>query len=167
MEVKQISEREFIKEFEENIKKLCIELFHIHKDDISLDNLIEMNEKDLLHFGKNNIYKKIYSHESKGVPIQNLWDDVYFISRSEQNKRKYPTQKPLKLLERIVKSSCPIGGWVLDPFCGSGTTAISCLNLGRNCITMDINPEAVSLAQESIDEIQNSTNNIIMDLLLD
>jgi adenine-specific DNA-methyltransferase len=134
---------------------------------VSLDNLIEMNEKDLLHFGKNNIYKKIYSHESKGVPIQNLWDDVYFISRSEQNKRKYPTQKPLKLLERIVKSSCPIGGWVLDPFCGSGTTAISCLNLGRNCITLDINPEAVSLAQESIDEIQNSTNNIIMDLLLD
>jgi DNA modification methylase len=133
---------------------------------VSLDKLTELEENNLLHFGKNNIYKKIYSHESKGVPIQNLWDDVYFISRSEKNKRKYPTQKPLKMLERIVKTSCPVNGWVLDPFCGSGTTAISCFNLGRNCITMDINDEAVEIATNSINDLKSTTNNIIMDLLI-
>ena len=84
------------------------------------------------------------------MPVQNLWDDVYFISRSESNKRKYPTQKPLKLLERIVKSSCPEDGWVLDPFAGSGTTAIASQLLNRNCVTMDINPESLKLVKESI-----------------
>ena len=87
--------------------------------------------------------------ESKGVPIQNLWDDVYFISRSEQNKRKYPTQKPLKLLERFIKSSCPLNGWVFDPFCGSGTTAIASQLHGRNCVTSDINPQSIELVTEA------------------
>ena len=77
---------------------------------VSEDMLNEMSAANLLHYGKNTIYKKIYLEDNKGVPVQNLWDDVYFISRSEQNKRKYPTQKPLKLLERIIKSSCPRGG---------------------------------------------------------
>ena len=90
---------------------------------ISEDLLHELADANMLHYGKNTIYKKIYLEDNKGVPVQNLWDDVYFISRSESNKRKYPTQKPLKLLERIIKSSCPPGGYVFDPFCGSGTTA--------------------------------------------
>ena len=120
---------------------------------ITREKLEELDAQDRLHYGTNNIYKKIYSHESKGVPVQNLWDDVYFISRSEKNKRKYPTQKPLKLLERIIKSSCPVGGWVLDPFCGSGTTAISAFNTGRNCITSDVNPDAIRIARETVDEL--------------
>ena len=132
---------------------------------ITREKLEILDQQGLLHYGNNNIYKKIYSHESKGVPVQNLWDDVYFISRSEQNKRKYPTQKPLKLLERIIKSSCPPGGWVLDPFCGSGTTAISAFGLGRNCITMDVNPDAIRIAQESVDELAHEQSNPLVDAL--
>jgi DNA modification methylase len=120
---------------------------------VSEDMLIEMSDANLLHYGKNTIYKKIYLEDNKGVPVQNLWDDVYFISRSETNKRKYPTQKPLKLLERIIKSSCPKDGWVFDPFAGSGTTAIAAQFLERNCITSDINPQAIQLITEAI---QNS-----------
>lgn len=122
---------------------------------VSEDMLKEMDEHNLLHFGKNIIYKKIYLEDSKGVPVQNLWDDVYFISRSESNKRKYPTQKPLKLLERIIKSSCPENGWVFDPFAGSGTTAIASQLLGRNCITCDINPQSIQLVTEAIKETEN------------
>lgn len=128
---------------------------------ISRQKLEELDAQNRLHFGTNNIYKKIYSHESKGVPVQNLWDDVYFISRSEQNKRKYPTQKPLKLLERIIKSSCPPDGWVLDPFCGSGTTAIASYSLQRNCITLDINSDAIQIAQSSINELNNPLINVL------
>ena len=51
---------------------------------VSEDMLKEMDAANLLHYGKNTLYKKIYLEESKGVPVQNLWDDVYFISRSEQ-----------------------------------------------------------------------------------
>lgn len=120
---------------------------------MSKERLDDLANQDLLHYGKKMIYKKIYLEDNKGVPVQNIWDDIYFISRSEKNKRNYPTQKPLKLLERIVKSSCPKGGWVLDPFCGSGTTAVASASLGRNCITSDINPDAVRLAKESVDDI--------------
>lgn len=116
---------------------------------VSEDILQEMDDSNLLHYGKNTIYKKIYLDENKGVPVQNLWDDVYFISRSESNKRKYPTQKPLKLLERIIKSSCPEDGWVFDPFAGSGTTALASKLLGRNCITCDINPQSIQLVKEA------------------
>ena len=121
---------------------------------ISEEMLAGLDADGRLHFGDNNLYKKIYLEETKGVPVQNIWDDVYFISRSEQNKRKYPTQKPLKLLERIIKSSCPVDGWVLDPFCGSGTTALASYTLNRNCVTMDINPDALQLATEGIEELR-------------
>jgi len=132
---------------------------------ITKEKLEELAAQDLLHYGANNIYKKIYSHESKGVPVQNLWDDVYFISRSEKNKRKYPTQKPLKLLQRIIKASSESGGWVLDPFCGSGTTAIAAMELGRNCITMDVNPDAISIAQQTIDELSTKSTNALAEAL--
>ena len=132
---------------------------------ITREKLEELDAQDLLHYGTNNIYKKIYSHESKGVPVQNLWDDVYFISRSEKNKRKYPTQKPLKLLQRIIKASSESGGWVLDPFCGSGTTAIAAMELGRNCITMDVNPDAITIAQETIDELSTKSTNALAEAL--
>ena len=127
---------------------------------VSEDMLKEMDNNNLLHFGKNMIYKKIYLDDNKGVPVQNLWDDVYFISRSETNKRKYPTQKPLKLLERIVKSSCPKNGWVLDPFAGSGTTAIASNLLERNCMTLDINQQSIRLVTEAIEECKKSNNNL-------
>ena len=132
---------------------------------ITREKLEELDAQDLLHYGTNNIYKKIYSHESKGVPVQNLWDDVYFISRSEKNKRKYPTQKPLKLLQRIIKASSESGGWVLDPFCGSGTTAIAAMELGRNCVTMDVNPDAITIAQQTIDELSTKPTNALADAL--
>ena len=122
---------------------------------VSEDILKELEDNNFLHYGKNTIYKKIYLEDNKGVPVQNLWDDVYFISRSESNKRKYPTQKPLKLLERIVKSSCPKDGWVFDPFAGSGTTAIASQLLGRNCITCDINPQSIELVTEATQQSGN------------
>lgn len=123
---------------------------------VSEDMLIEMDHHNLLHFGKNTIYKKIYLEDNKGVPVQNLWDDVYFISRSETNKRKYPTQKPLKLLERIILSSCPENGWIFDPFAGSGTTAIAAKLLGRNCITCDVNEQSIQLVTSAIRELEEN-----------
>ncbi len=56
----------------------------------------------------------------------------------------YPTQKPLALLERIIKASSNESGLVLDPFCGCGTTAEAAFNLNRNFIGIDISPYAVT-----------------------
>ena len=115
---------------------------------VSEEMLQDLANENMLHYGKNTVYKKIYLEDNKGVPVQNLWDDLYNISRSESNKRKYPTQKPLKMLERIVKSSCPEDGWVLDPFAGSGTTAKASQLLNRNCVTLDVNEDAINLTND-------------------
>ena len=52
----------------------------------------------------------------------------------------YPTQKPLALLERIIKASCPEGGLVLDPFCGCATACIAAEKLNRQWIGIDLSP---------------------------
>lgn len=65
----------------------------------------------------------------------------------------YPTQKPLALLEMLVRACCPPGGMVLDPCCGSGTTLVATLRVdgGRRAIGCDVNPEAVKIAQNRVD----------------
>ena len=75
MEVKQISEREFIKEFENNIKKLCIELFHIHKNDISLDNLIEYMKSFLLFY--DTLQEKKINHIELKEQLKSIMDYVF------------------------------------------------------------------------------------------
>jgi len=89
-----------------------------------------------------NLYKKLYKSECKGKPLSNLWDDISYITRSQQDPRTYPTQKPLKLLQRIISISTNEGDLVLDPTAGSGTTGMACKTLGRSCYLIDINAEA-------------------------
>jgi DNA modification methylase len=66
-----------------------------------------------------------------------------------QNDKKervgYDTQKPLSLVERIIKSSTDEGDLVLDVYLGSGTTAVACKNLGRRFIGCDINQRAIDI----------------------
>lgn len=59
----------------------------------------------------------------------------------------YPTQKPLRLLERIVTASSRVGELVLDPYAGSGTTGVAAARLGRRYLLIDRNPEAVEIAE--------------------
>lgn len=61
--------------------------------------------------------------------------------KSEKFYGRHPTQKPVALLERIVIASCPKGGLVLDPFCGSGTTGVAALKHGRKFIGIDSKDE--------------------------
>lgn len=73
--------------------------------------------------------------------------------KSEKNFGRHPTQKPLALLERIVVSSCPKNGIVLDPFCGSGTTGVAALKHGRRFIGIDSKKEYLeSLAGPRLEE---------------
>ena len=60
---------------------------------------------------------------------------------------------PEKLIEIPIKAGCPIDGIVLDPFMGSGTTALICKKLNRNYIGFDINEDYVKIAEDRIGEI--------------
>mgnify|MGYP000990085201 FL=1 len=61
-----------------------------------------------------------------------------------KEKTGYPTQKPLGIIRRIVTASSNPGDTVLDFFAGSGTTGAACLELGRNFILVDNNPQAIA-----------------------
>lgn len=95
-----------------------------------------------------------YLDQSKGVPASTVWTDVQQVyadpraykagMRSEVTG--YPTQKPLKLLERILALSSSPGDLVLDFFAGSGTTLLAAERTGRRWIGCDLNPQATQLA---------------------
>jgi site-specific DNA-methyltransferase (adenine-specific) len=62
------------------------------------------------------------------------------LHREHPERADHPTQKPLEIIERMVKASCPVGGVVLDPFMGSGTTALAAKRTGRNYTGFELNP---------------------------
>jgi site-specific DNA-methyltransferase (adenine-specific) len=78
--------------------------------------------------------------ENGGKQMQSLWSIVPPL-KAEKRFGKHPTQKPLALLERIVRATCPPGGLVVDPFSGSGTTGIAAARLGRAYIGIELDRE--------------------------
>jgi DNA modification methylase len=82
-------------------------------------------------------YKR-YLDEGKGVPLGSVWDDINPIHSSDAERLGYPTQKPLKLLERILEISSEPNDIVLDAFCGCGTALVAAQNLKRQWIGIDI-----------------------------
>ncbi len=85
--------------------------------------------------------------------------DVWSIARihaEAAERESHPTQKPLEIIERIVKASSPEHGIVLDPFMGSGTTAIACLKFKRNYIGFEINPDYCKDIEKRIQKIKSN-----------
>ena len=85
--------------------------------------------------------------ESKDKKVDSVWSIPCLQSASPENLR-YPTQKPLLLLERIVKASSNKGDLILDPFCGCGTTIVAAEKLGRKWVGIDITYAAVAAIRE-------------------
>ena len=75
-----------------------------------------------------------------GYNPKDLWS-VSRLHRIHGEREDHPTQKPLEIVERMIKASCPPGGLVLDPFMGSGTTAAAAKRNGRNYVGFELNPE--------------------------
>lgn len=92
------------------------------------------------------------------VNPRDVWD-VQHINMHDQTERVgYPTQKPEKLLEKIILASCPENGLVFDCFMGSGTTPAVAMKLGRRFIGADINLASVQITTKRLLEIKNSAN---------
>ena len=85
--------------------------------------------------------------------IRDVWDiDPLFNATKE--RLGYGTQKPIKLLNRIIESSCPENGIVLDPFCGCGTAIESAIINSRNWIGIDISNNATDIIKQRIENIE-------------
>lgn len=78
------------------------------------------------------------------------WWQIQPIAPSANERWGYPTQKPLALLEKIIKASSSKGDIVLDPFCGCGTTLVAAQKLGRKWIGIDVSPTACKLMKDRL-----------------
>ncbi|MDD5765899.1 MAG: DNA methyltransferase [Candidatus Marinimicrobia bacterium] len=87
----------------------------------------------------------IYFDEVEGDLIDSLWTDIFPINPLAAERLGYPTQKPVALLERIIKASSNEGDVVLDPFCGCGTAIAAAQNLNRKWIGIDITHLSIAL----------------------
>jgi site-specific DNA-methyltransferase (adenine-specific) len=75
------------------------------------------------------------------------------INNMATERTGWPTQKPVALLEFLVGACAKPGGTVLDPFCGSGTTLVAAVRLGRRAIGIDRHPEAIRIAEQRLKEL--------------
>ncbi len=109
----------------------------------SPETMKENDDKGLLLFPKDKdgrIMFKRYLDEQNGPVLGNVWDDIDQLRANDAERLGYPTQKPLALLERIVKASSDPGAIVLDAFCGCGTALVAAEKLKRQWIGIDISP---------------------------
>ncbi len=98
---------------------------------------------------------KFYLDEMKGVALDDVWIDIKDVRTIQSvEKLNYPTQKPEALLERIIKASSNKDDLVLDPFCGCGTTIAVAQKLQRKWIGIDVNLEAIEIANKRIAEFK-------------
>ena len=120
---------------------------------VSPDRMAELDAKGLLEFPRKQggrIQLRRYLDERAGMPITTIWDDIRPINAMAQERLGYPTQKPVALLERIIRASSNEGDLVLDPFCGCGTTIHAAQKLGRQWIGIDVTHLAISLIERRL-----------------
>jgi DNA modification methylase len=124
--------------------------------------IIWLKERIILALGQD--YHRVYEpiifgwkegnqhYKNKSITTeQEVWDldrisfeerlDVWFINRDKSSDYEHPTQKPVRLPERAIKKNCPLGGVLLEPFCGSGSTLMAAHQLGRRCYGIELDPK--------------------------
>lgn len=129
---------------------------------VPLTTMERLEQENKLHYTKDTngnikgIRIKRYLDENKGTSLQCLWDDIAPINSQAKERMGYPTQKPEKLLERIIRACSDEGDVVLDPFCGCGTAVAVSEKLNRQWIGIDVTYLSIDVIRKRFEK-----NNII------
>ena len=116
-----------------------------------IETMEQMDREGRIHITKTGgIRSKVYLDELPGMPAQALWTDINPINSQAREKEDYATQKPVALLERIIKASSNEGMLVADFFGGSGVTAAVAGKLGRRFIHCDIGLNSIQTARDRL-----------------
>ncbi len=124
---------------------------------ITKEKMEQWDKEGRLYFPEDKnkrIRRKRFVDELKGMPVQNLWTDIYEINSQAEERLDYPTQKPEALIERIIEASSAEGDLVTDFFCGSGTTAATAEKLGRKWIVSDLGKFAIHTTRKRMIGVQ-------------
>ena len=113
------------------------------------DRLDALDQADMLIYTQRGQVPRLkrYLNANPGQVPSNNWTDISPVNSQAKERTGYPTQKPLSLLERIIKASSNEGDAVLDPFCGCATALIAAEKLERQWIGIDLSPVARTLVQ--------------------
>lgn len=119
-------------------------------DQILQDRVRDENGKSKYKTDDNGVV--VMGQAKKGVPLSDVWEIPYLNPKAKE-RVGYPTQKPIILLEQIIKLVTDEGDLVLDPFVGSGTTLVAAKMLNRNYLGFDISEDAVGLTNSRLEEL--------------
>ena len=125
----------------------------------SLETMAKLHDEGRIWYPDNPNQRprlKRYLNEMPGNVVDNVWTDIPPINSQAKERIGYPTQKPLALLERIIKASSNEGNIVLDPFCGCATACVAADKLGRKWVGIDISPKAVELVNMRLQQTMGS-----------
>lgn len=86
---------------------------------------------------------------------------VWECNKVNPNKMVHPTQKPLGIIQRLIEKFSNEGDIVLDPFLGSGTTAVACVNTNRHYIGFELGKDYYDIACKRLDEVEGVVNETI------
>ena len=125
------------------------------------DRLNALDEAGLIYWPDRGTMPSLkrYLASSPGRKLQDIILDIKQIGKTERTG--YPTQKPIALLERIIKASSSPGDVVFDPFCGCATTLVAADRLQRSWMGIDISPRAAELVVTRIEDDQGLFQEII------
>ncbi|GAK30969.1 DNA (cytosine-5)-methyltransferase [Weissella oryzae SG25] len=118
----------------------------------STENIIwaRKNAKKGKHFYNYELMKEY----NNGKQMKDVWTSST-VKKSEKKFGKHPTQKPLWIMERLIEASTQVGDVILDPFVGSGTTAVAGIKLDRFVIGMDLSDEYLEIARARILDVES------------
>lgn len=120
------------------------------------EKLDEMDSNGEIYWSPSgNPRRKVYFEGSNGIPVQDVWMDFRDSTNQNIKTTGYPTEKNISMLKQIVEASSNEGDYVLDCFCGSGTTMGAAYSLGRKWIGVDCGTEAIkSVLKRFVDGLE-------------
>jgi adenine-specific DNA-methyltransferase len=122
---------------------------------MSREKLEQMDRENRLHWnsrGKPN--RRVFLDDYGGQPIENLWTDIFTINPMAAERLAYPTQKPERLLERIINACTSEGDIIADFFAGSGTTPAVAEKTNRKWIASDLGKFAIHTTRKRLISVQ-------------
>jgi site-specific DNA-methyltransferase (adenine-specific) len=112
-------------------------------------------DADGRRYRERTVGKKTYRYYAdEGRALGSVWTDCPAMAANTPLRREttgYPTQKPLKLLDRIVRATSDVGSLVVDPFCGSGTSLVAAAAAGRRFVGSDVGALAIATTRARLD----------------
>ncbi|MEW6226001.1 MAG: site-specific DNA-methyltransferase [Chloroflexota bacterium] len=118
----------------------------------TVERLDDMAAEGRIYFPKDHGWPRLvrYEEESKGRAVGDVWEDIPPINMQARERLGYPTQKPMRLLERVIEASSNPGDVIVDPFCGCGTAIDAAQTLGRRWVGIDITHLSIGLIKHRL-----------------